>query len=145
MNRRPSFFRIGRVGYVGVFSDTKSASYLDAGENVAHTVLGVVAIAAAFLLRDASLQKWLVVVVGLVALFFGVYGFIVAGNTPPNTFGVSNLESPADDVLHLVVGIRRWPRPSCRAARWPPRPPNERRAPGIRRARRRSRAGRRGS
>ena len=47
MNRRPSFFRIGRVGYVGVFSDTKSASYLDAGENVAHTVLGVVAIAAA--------------------------------------------------------------------------------------------------
>src|SRR5439155_2800321 len=104
----PSFFRIGRVGYVGVFSDTNSASYLDAGENVAHTVLGVVAIAAAFLLRDASLQKWLVVVVGIVARFFGVYGFIVAGNTPPNTFGVSNLESPADDVLHLVVGIRRW-------------------------------------
>ena len=57
MNRRPSFFRIRRVGYVGVFSDTKSAFYLDAGENVAHTVLGVVAIAAAFFLRDASLQK----------------------------------------------------------------------------------------
>jgi len=96
---------LGIVGYAGVFSDTKSAFYLDAGENVAHTILGVVAIAAAFLLRDASLQKWLVVVVGIVALFFGVYGFIVAGNTPPNTFGVSNLESPADDVLHLVVGI----------------------------------------
>ena len=30
---------------------------------------------------------------------------MVAGNTPPNTFGISNLESPADDILHLVVGI----------------------------------------
>jgi sulfite exporter TauE/SafE len=96
---------LGIVGYAGVFSDTKSAFYLDTGENVAHTVLGIVAIAAAYLLKDANLQKWLVVVVGVVALFFGVYGFIVASNTPPNTFGISNLESPADDILHLVVGI----------------------------------------
>jgi hypothetical protein len=51
------------------------------------------------------LQKWLVAVVGITALFFAVYGFAVAGNTPPNTFGISNLESPADDILHLVVGI----------------------------------------
>ncbi len=96
---------LGIVGFAGVFSDTKSAFYLDTGENVAHTVLGIVAIAAAYLLKDANLQKWLVVVVGVVALFFGVYGFIVAGNAPPNTFGISNLESPADDILHLVVGI----------------------------------------
>jgi len=33
------------------------------------------------------------------------YGFMVAGNAPPNTFGISNLESPADDVLHIVVAI----------------------------------------
>jgi hypothetical protein len=96
---------LGIVGYAGVFSDTKSAFYLDGGENIAHTVLGVVAIAASYLLKDAGLQKWLVVVVGVVALFFGVYGFIVAGSASPNTFGVSNLESPADDILHLVVGI----------------------------------------
>ena len=96
---------LGIVGYAGVFSDTKSAFYLDAGENIAHTVLGIVAIAASYLLKDAGLQKWLVIVVGVVALFFGVYGFAVAGNAPPNTFGVSNLESPADDILHLVVGI----------------------------------------
>ena len=96
---------LGIVGYAGVFSDAKSAFYLDAGENIAHTVLGIVAIAASYLLKDANLQKWLVVVVGVVALFFGVYGFIVAGNASPNTFGVSNLESPADDILHLVVGI----------------------------------------
>ncbi len=96
---------LGIVGFLGVFSDTKSAFYLDQGENVAHTGLGIIAIAAAFLIREADLQKWLVAAVGVVALFFAVYGFMVAGNTPPNTFGISNLESPADDVLHLVVGI----------------------------------------
>jgi hypothetical protein len=96
---------LGLVGFLGVFSDTKSAFYLDSGENVAHTVLGIIAIAAAFVISDGTLQKWLVAVVGVTALFFAVYGFMVAGNTPPNTFGISNLESPADDVLHLVVGI----------------------------------------
>jgi hypothetical protein len=96
---------LGIVGFLGVFNDTKSAFYLDQGENIAHTGLGIVAIAASFLISDAMLQKWLVAVVGITALFFAVYGFAVAGNTPPNTFGISNLESPADDILHLVVGI----------------------------------------
>ena len=68
-------------------------------------MLGIIAIAAAFVISDGTLQKWLVAVVGVTALFFAVYGFMVAGNAPPNTFGISNLESPADDVLHLVVGI----------------------------------------
>jgi len=105
---------LGIVGFLGVFSDTKSAFYLDQGENVAHTGLGIIAIAASLLIPDPVLQKWLVAVVGVTALFFAVYGFMVAGNTPPNTFGISNLESPADDVLHLVVGI--W---ALAAAFWP--------------------------
>jgi hypothetical protein len=96
---------LGLVGFAGVFSDTKSAFYLDTGENVAHTGLGIIAIAASFLIPDANLQKWLVAVVGITALFFGIYGFMVAANTAPNTFGISNLESPADDVLHIVVAI----------------------------------------
>src|SRR5712691_11256561 len=87
---------LGLVGYAGLFSQMNSFFYLDSAENIAHTVLGVVAIAAAYLLKDANLQKWLVVVVGVVALFFGIYGFVVAGAASPNTFGVANLESPAD-------------------------------------------------
>jgi hypothetical protein len=71
---------------------------------VAHIGLGVVAIAASFLLTDPSMQKWLVAVVGVVSLFFGVYGFVVASQPDPNTFGLANLESPADNLLHLVVG-----------------------------------------
>lgn len=96
---------LGVVGLLPVFTkENVPWFWLDSGENVAHIVLGVVAIAASFLLADANLQKWLVAVVGVVALFFGVYGFIVAGAPEPNTFGVTNLESPADNLLHLVVG-----------------------------------------
>jgi hypothetical protein len=51
------------------------------------------------------IEQELLGVVGVTALFFAVYGFMVAGNTPPNTFGISNLESLADDVLHLFVGV----------------------------------------
>jgi hypothetical protein len=96
---------LGVVGLLPVFTKANTPWFwLDTGENVAHIVLGVVAIAAAYVLKDASLQKWLVAVVGVVALFFGVYGFVVAGAAEPNTFGISNLESPADNLLHLVVG-----------------------------------------
>jgi len=96
---------LGLIGFAGVFSQMNSFFYLDNGENVAHTGLGIIAIAASYLLTNATLQKWLVVAVGVLALFFTVYGFAVAGSASPNTFGVSNLESPADDVLHLVVGV----------------------------------------
>jgi di/tricarboxylate transporter len=96
---------LGIVGYAGVFSDPKSAFYLTGGENLAHTVLGVVALAASMWLSDAMAKKWLVALVGVIALFFGVYTLAVGGNPVPNTFGVANLESPADLVLHVVVGL----------------------------------------
>ena len=96
---------LGVVGLLPVFTKANTPwFYLDAGENIAHIGLGIVAIAAAYLLTDPAMQKWLVAVVGVVALFFGIYGFVVAGQPEPNTFGLANLESPADNLLHLVVG-----------------------------------------
>lgn len=77
--------------------------YLTAGENTAHLVLGVVALIAAYTL-SASMQKTLVLLVGAIAIFFGVYGFMVAGVPPHNTFGLANLETPYDNILHLAVG-----------------------------------------
>lgn len=79
------------------------AWYLTMGENVAHLVLGVVALAASFML-GAKMQKMLTTVIAIVAIFFGLYGFVVAGAEPLNTFGVANLESPYDNVLHLLIG-----------------------------------------
>ena len=64
--------------------------------------------------------RWIVILLGLVSLFFAVYGFSVAGNPAPNTFGLANLENPFDNVLHLVVGVwalyAAW-RPSAAMAR----------------------------
>lgn len=77
--------------------------YLTSGENVAHLVLGIVALAAAYQ-ASASQQKMLTQVVAIIALFFGIFGFFVSGNVAPNTFGLANLENPYDNLLHLLVG-----------------------------------------
>ena len=94
---------LGLIGYTGLVT-IKDFFDLDAGENIAHTVLGIVALAVAFGIKNDQLHRWLVIVVAVIALFFGVYGFLVAGQARPNTFGLANLENPADNILHLVVG-----------------------------------------
>jgi len=100
---------LGIVGLLGVFNQESTPFFwLDSGENTAHIFLGVVALAAVYLpgLNKAlePYYKPIVILVGVIALFFGLYGFVVAGSPVPNTFGVANLESPADNLLHLVVG-----------------------------------------
>lgn len=101
---------VGILGYVGIIGPTPedslfgSAWWFSNGENVAHTVLGVVALLAAFLLKDAGMQKNLVMLVGVLALVFTVWGVFLSGNDF-NFFGVANLESPMDTILHLVVTV----------------------------------------
>jgi hypothetical protein len=99
---------LGIVGYLGIFTEATTPWFvLTTGENVAHTVLGVVALAAVFVpgLNSALAPYYrpVVILVGLIALFFAVYGFVVSGNPSPNTFGLANLENPADNILHIVV------------------------------------------
>ncbi len=96
---------VGVLGFVGLIGPTAEASlfgenwWFDNGENWAHLVLGVVALIAAYALKSADAQKWLVVVVGLLALFFAAY------NIFSTSFLGANLESPADMILHLAVGV----------------------------------------
>src|SRR2546428_7098497 len=83
---------LGVVGLLPVFTKANTPwFYLDTGENVAHIGLGLVAIAASFLLTDPAMQKWLVAVAGVVASFFSIYGFIVAGETELNHIGITSL------------------------------------------------------
>lgn len=101
---------LGIVGYLGIFTEAKTPGFwLDSGENLAHTVLGLVALAAVFVPGlNTALKPYyraIVALVGVLALFFAVYGFLNASGAEPNTFGVANLENPSDNLLHLVVGI----------------------------------------
>ena len=98
---------LGIVGFLNIF--VSQTFYLTTAENVAHLGVGVIALAAVFLpgLKDvlAPHYRSLVIAVGLIALFFGVYGFLLPGGSPPttlNTFGVANLEF-IDNVIHILV------------------------------------------
>lgn len=94
---------VGVLGYVGVIGPTESQSifrsfwWFDNAENLAHTLLGVVGLAAAFVL-PAIYQKYLVMLLGVVGLLVAAYNLV-----SPMLLG-AHLESPADLLLHLVVG-----------------------------------------
>lgn len=95
---------IGVLGYIGIIGPTENQSifgsgwWFDNNENVAHTVLGVVAVAASYYLAS-QWQKWLVFLVGALGVVVGLYSAVVG----PTLLG-ANLENPLDTVLHLVVG-----------------------------------------
>ena len=93
---------LGIIGYV-MPNLIPDVLWFDPAENVAHTVLGVVALIASAAL-PMTLQKPLVYIVAVVALFFGIAGFMVTSNPVPNFYGYTNLEM-LDNVVHLVVGV----------------------------------------
>lgn len=78
--------------------------WLDDVENYAHLILGVVALGAYYLLKDDNLAKWLVVLVGVIALVATVLGFMNSSAPVPN-LGVTHMEGISDNVLHLVVAV----------------------------------------
>lgn len=95
---------VALLGYVGVIGPAADQSifgagwYFDNAENMAHLVLGVVAILAAYLV-GAGVQKTLVIIVGVIGVLVGLYSLV-----GPSMLWGANLENPADTILHLVVG-----------------------------------------
>jgi len=94
---------VGVLGYVGVIGPTAEDSifgetwWFDNGENLAHTVLGLAAVVAAFVL-PAVAQRYLVIAVGVLGIAVAVYNIV-----SEELLG-SNLETPLDLILHVVVG-----------------------------------------
>jgi len=93
------------LGYVGVIGPTPDMSlfgsfwYFDNAENVAHLVLGVVALLAVNFVKDAGVHKLLALLVGALALVVALMNFM--GEV--NILGAM-LQNPADMLLHLLVG-----------------------------------------
>ena len=94
------------LGIVGFILPQIGGDYLwfDGAENWAHLILGIVAILLAQY-GPANSHKPIAVIVGIVALYFALAGFLVAGRPAPNWYGVTNLENPLDNLVHLIVGI----------------------------------------
>ena len=100
---------IGVIGFLNVF--TSQGFYLTTGENVAHLAIGAIALGAVFLPGVKSTlrpyYRSLVIAIGLVALFFAVYGLLLPGGNPPtdlNLFGLANLEL-WDSAINFIVFI----------------------------------------
>lgn len=95
---------VGILGYIGLIGPTPEQSlfgafwYFDNAENLAHTVLGVAGLAAAFAF-PALWQKYLVILLGLLGLAVGFYSLIIS-----SALLGANLENPADTLLHFAVG-----------------------------------------
>lgn len=100
---------VALLGFFGIIGPTPESSlfgaswWFDNGENWAHLVLGVVALIAAVALKNPMQQKWLVALVGVLGILFGVYS-LFGPLTEGVTFMGASLENPTDTILHLVVG-----------------------------------------
>ena len=92
------------LGFVGIIGPTADRSifgetwFFDNAENWAHLVIGVVGLLAAYF-AQASLQKTLAMVVGVIALLVFVW------NLFSTTLDGATLQRPLDTILHLVVGV----------------------------------------
>lgn len=102
------------LGYLGIIGPTPQQSlfgalwYFTDLENLAHLIFGIVALAAFYLLKDAMLIKWLILLVAGVAVLAIVVGLMAGSSASPNISlaGIpGNLENPMDTVLHVVVAV----------------------------------------
>ena len=120
-----SFLKIGGVvlvivalaGLVGIIGPTPESSifgarwYFDNGENWAHLIGGVAALLVVYAMP--AFQGPVTLLVGVIALLAGVWGFFLPEQMP-NFYG-ANLENPLDNILHLVIGV--WAVLSWRGAK----------------------------
>ncbi len=96
---------LGYVGLIGPTSDSLFGEYwyFDNAENIAHLVLGVVALIASVTI-SSSLQRYLTIAVGVLAIVVALVSLV--GQIPMGTtlLGAA-LQNPFDTVLHIVVGV----------------------------------------
>lgn len=96
------------LGYVGLIGPTSNSLfgaywYFDNAENVAHLVLGVVALAAAMVL-GADMQRYLILLVAVIAFIAALVSLIGTIPEGGSLLGAA-LQNPLDTILHLVVGV----------------------------------------
>jgi hypothetical protein len=115
---------IGILGFFIMKDSSATFFWMDTGEDIAHTAIGAFCLAAVYLpglnTRLKPSYRSIVLLLGVIALFSSVYGFLLPGGTAanPNALGVSNIEL-GDNLLHLAFAI--W---AFLAVYWGPRRPS---------------------
>ncbi len=95
---------VGVLGFLGPIGPDAMSSwfgsfwYFDNYENWAHLVLGIVALLASYGLARGT-QKQLVTLVGVIALFVGLW------NIWNSSLLGAELQNPPDLLLHLLIGV----------------------------------------
>lgn len=89
------FFLIGPTAERSLFGEPW---VFTPGENWAHLIIGIVALIVAYS-KSGEAQRWLTWIAGIIALLVGIWGFVSA------TALGGVLQNPADNILHLVIGI----------------------------------------
>lgn len=93
---------IGVVGLIAGEEPLLGLFNIEIGEDVVHLLTGGVMAGVGFGVRDISLVRTVVGVIGVVYLLVGVTGFVA-----PELFGLlpAHGYSVADNVLHLALGV----------------------------------------
>lgn len=79
--------------------------WFDVTENVVHTAFGILLLAGGFLRPLRRFRSPITWFTGTVSLLVGIAGLFVASDAPPNFLGITNLEHPIDNMLHITFGI----------------------------------------
>lgn len=99
---------VGILGMANIIGPTAASLfgenwYFDPAENWAHLVIGIIGVAAAFVL-PSTLQRPLVMLFGVVGVLVGLYSAIGSIPMGSNLLG-AQLQNPADTALHILIGV----------------------------------------
>ncbi len=97
------FLLLGLLGFV-VPSMMDGLLQLSDQQNIVHVVLGLASLVLGFVPWAGLEKRWAALVIALIALFFGVMGFVWSEN-PFNTLGMTDFEDPIDNIVYILIGL----------------------------------------
>lgn len=102
-------FIVGLFSFIfpnGVLPILGGVWWFDVFEGYFHFTVSASTLIASLILSDRQ-ARWFLLIIGIGAVIVGLYGFLLSGGPVGtfNTFGVANLENPADNLFHFVGGI----------------------------------------
>ena len=97
------FLLLGLLGFV-VPNMLDGLVQLSDQQNIVHVILGLASLILGFVPWAGLEKRWAALVIALIALFFGIMGFVWSEN-PFNALGMTDLEDPIDNIVYILIGL----------------------------------------